>query len=101
MHCTVQHAHSRVNALYIIESENFILSNPRRKSIQHFNKDVAFSKTCGSRSSTPQFNSLCSLPITELLGIHSIDILAADNFRSRVQSIRDVGENSRSRHKSL
>ena len=47
------HAHSRVNALYIIESENFILSNPQRKSIQHFNKDVAFSKTCGSRSSTP------------------------------------------------
>eukprot|EP00439_Symbiodinium_sp_Y106_P077230 s473_g16.t1 len=47
--CTVQSMGSQSgNALYNIEAENFILCNPRKKSIQHFNIDITL-PTCSIR----------------------------------------------------
>ena len=88
------HAHSRANALYIIEYENFILCNPRKKSIQHFNKDLASPKhiavdTALPNSGCPQCHSLLAGP-----GIHDgvlgIPVHSENNFGARVQRIRDL-----------
>ena len=65
-HCTVQSMCSQSgNVLYNIESENFILCNPRKKSIQHFNIDFTFPK-CSIRQSTPEFHCDSVLLLTSL-----------------------------------
>ena len=58
------------NALYNIESENFILCNPRKKSIQHFNIDFTFPK-CSIRQSTPEFH--CDSVLLLTLPSHSFE----------------------------
>ena len=70
-HCTVQSMCSQSgNALYNIESENFILCNPRKKSIQHFNIDFTFPK-CSIRQSTPEF--YCDSVLLLTLPSHSFE----------------------------
>ena len=70
-HCTVQSMCSQSgNALYNVEPENFILCNPRKKSIQHFNIDFTFPK-CSIRQSTPEFH--CDSVLLLTLPSHSFE----------------------------
>ena len=65
-HCIAQSICSQSgNVLCSIESENFILYNPRKKSIQYFNTDFTFPK-CSIRQSTPEFYCDSVLLLTSL-----------------------------------
>ena len=71
------------NALYNIESENFILCNPRKKSIQHFNIDFTFPNKVFDKALLNFIATQCCCSLC--LRVHS-----KHNFSSGDQGIRDI-----------